>query len=223
MDMDRRITVTGKATMAVPADITQVNTVVTGKEDTFDKAILKMTQMTISLKDAVASAGIPRSELKTSSLSVRQAYRKKRVGSDRYGDRFEDIPDGFEFSQNVSFEFPNDNEKLSLALKNILDRDITPRISFGFRNSDPRSFQMRCLEQAARNAREEAETIVSALGAKLGKILSVDRDTRRDNHFDSICCETTIGSYASEDLEVDIEPENIAEEQSVTVVWEIDY
>lgn len=31
MDMDRRITVTGKATMAVPADITQVNTVVTGK------------------------------------------------------------------------------------------------------------------------------------------------------------------------------------------------
>ena len=223
--MERTISVTGSATVTCPAEITVVNTVVNGKEETFKDAIIKMAETTGQLKDAIEVAGLPRSSLKTSSLNVRQAYRKRKIGQDRYGnDKFEDIPDGFEYSQNVSFEFENDNEILSKAVSNIVDKGITPKIWFGFKTRDQNAFKIRALSEATKNARSEAEAIVSALGAKLGRIVSINHDKRFDfeyNDDSEICMNRCIGSCES--MTIDVDPEDISGTQKVSVVWEIEY
>ena len=115
--MSRTISIRGKANLTAPADVTVVETSVNGNESTFERAVQRMTEMTVLLKDAAAAAGIPRGDLKTSNVDVRPAFRKKKIGKDKNGyDRFKDVPDGFSFRQNISVEFPNDNEKLGRVI-----------------------------------------------------------------------------------------------------------
>ncbi len=226
--MERTITVTGRAMVTAPADITVVRTKITGKERTFEAAIARMTDMTVKLKDAAEAAGIPRKDLKTSDLSISQAYRKRRIGTGRDGyDKFEDVPDGFEFTQDVSFEFPNDNDKLSKAIENILKHDITPRIWFDFRTSDPEGLKMKAYSMASEDALRQAEAIIEPLGAKLGKIISINRESPR--YYDDDDTRYYEGSKLSFEccsaspISVDVEPSDILREQTVKVVWEIEY
>lgn len=223
--MERTISVTGRATITCPAEITVVRTVVSGKEDTFKEAIVKMTETTGQLKDAIEAAGLPRTSLKTSALNVKQAYRKRKIGKDRYdNDKFEDVPDGFEYSQNVIFEFENNNDILSKAVSNIVDKGITPRIWFSFKAKDQEGFKIKALSEATKNARSEAEAIVSAVGAKLGRIISVNHNNRFDYDYEEdneVCVNRCIGSCDA--MKIDVDPEDISGTQTVSVVWEIEY
>ena len=222
--MNRTISVKGKATVTAPADITGVRVSAKGHEDTFEKAINAMTQCTVKLKDAIEAAGIPSEYLKTSDVSVTQAYRKVKIGVDKYGDdKFKDVADGFDYFQNIKFEFPNDNEKLSKAISGILDCKIEPRINFYFRSSDVEGMKNRALADACRNAKVEAETIVQSVGARLGKLLSVERNVRR-SYDDDDYMECTIGvpTCARNEIMMDVDPEDASVLEDVTMVWEIE-
>ena len=222
--MNRTISVKGKATITAPADITGVRVSAKGHEDTFEKAINAMTQCTVKLKDAIEAAGIPRKDLKTSDVSVKQAYRKVKKGVDKYGDdKFEDVADGFDYYQNIKFEFPNDNEKLAKSIGGILDCKIEPRIEFYFRSSDVEGMKNRALADACRNAKIEAETIVQSVGAGLGKLLSVERNVRRSyDDEDYMVCNIAAPIRASNDIIMDVDPEDASVFEDVTMVWEIE-
>ncbi len=223
--MNRTISVKGKATVTAPADITGVEACVKGHESTFKDAINKMTQCTVKLKDAIETAGIPRDDLRTSNVSVRQAFRKVKIGVDKYGeDKFKDVADGFDYSQNIRFEFPNDNEKLSKAIGGIIGCDIEPRIEFYFRSSDTEGMKNKALADACRNAKTEAETIVESVGAKLGKLLSVERNVRRlyDDDEDYRRCTMGASNCMSDSILMDVDPEDASVCEDVTMVWEIE-
>ena len=222
--MNRTISVKGKANITAPADITGVRVSAKGHEDTFEKAINAMTQCTVKLKDAIEAAGIPRKDLKTSDVSVKQAYRKVKKGVDKYGDdKFEDVADGFDYYQNIKFEFPNDNEKLAKSIGGILDCKIEPRIEFYFRSSDVEGMKNRALADACRNAKTEAETIVQSVGARLGKLLSVERNVRRSyDDEDYMVCNIAAPIRASNDIIMDVDPEDASVFEDVTMVWEIE-
>ena len=222
--MERTITVKGYAKMNMPADITSVSVTVSGKEGDFDRAMEAMIECTVKIKDAIEKAGLVRSELKTSNLSIVQSYRKRKIGTDRNGyDKFEDVEDGFCYEQDVSFEFPNDNRKLTDIVRNIKYTGVTPKIDFGFRSSSSESVKNELLAQSAKNALGEAKAIVEAVGSKLGKLLSVDRRggydddyvyRRRAIEYDGDCC-----NCASPSL--DIDPDDITVGQEVVMTWEI--
>ena len=221
--MERTITMRGRATVTAPSDITVVSMRVSGKEQTFEGAVKAMTESTVKLKDAVEDAGIPRKSFKTSELSVDLAYRKERIGKDKYGDdKYRDVPDGFSYSQKVSFEFKNDNEKLSKALSNIMDCGVTPRIDFYFKSSNVEKMKNKALAEACRHAQEEARTIVESVGAKLGKLIRVDRNfSYRDYDEEECDCRMpTVECRAN--MALDIDPEDTSVEQSVTMEWEIE-
>ena len=224
--MSRTISVKGRAMVKAPADITGVETSVRGHEKKFQKAIVSMTETTKRLKDAIESAGIPRDQLKTTDVSVKQAYRKKKIGTDRYGDdKFEDVPDGFEYYQNVRFEFKNDNEKLSKAIAGILECGVEPKITFYFKSSDLEGMKNKALHDACVNAKNEAETIVGSVGARLGKLLSVERNVSHGYYddYDDVCkCKTAMKYIGSDVPTVDIDPEDASVDQEVVMIWEIE-
>ncbi len=222
--MERTIVVMGKATVTAPADITVVRTSVSGVEPTYPEAVEALAKITKRLKDAIESAGIPREKLKTTSLSVSQHYRDKKIGVDKDGhEKFKKVPDGYSYSQNVSFSFPNDNKKLTVAITNIIDWKVSPDIRFYYRNSDIEKMQREALAKASENAFDEAKTIVSAVGARLGRLLSVDRAPRRyydeDDYDDNrlMCCK----NLANADYSFDVEPEDDSFSDSVKMTWEI--
>ena len=222
--MSRTISVKGKARVTAPADITGVEATVKGHRDDFEAAINAMTEMTVSLKDAIEAAGIPRGDLRTSDVSVRQAYRKVKIGTDRYGaDRFKDVADGFDFTQNIVFEFSNDNSKLSKAISGILACGIEPRIDLYFRSSDREGMKNRALADACRNAKTEAETILQSVGARLGSLLSVDRNVHRYYDDDDLRMnlDMCIGAKCNS-MEMEVDPEDVSVDEDVTMVWEIE-
>ena len=223
--MERTITVRGYAKTKMPADITSVSMKVSGKEAEFDEAMESMIECTAKIKDAIAKAGLPRNELKTSNVSIEQSFRKRKIGTDKNGyDKFETVPDGFSYEQDVIFEFPNDNRKLTDVIRNIKETGVTPMIVFGYRNSNPESVKNELLAQSSRNAFEEARAIVEAVGSKLGRLLAVDRrggyddddyvPRRRTIEYDDVCC-----NCAAPPL--DIDPDDITVGQEVVMTWEI--
>ncbi|MBR6213362.1 MAG: SIMPL domain-containing protein [Candidatus Methanomethylophilaceae archaeon] len=220
--MERTIRMKGRATVTAPSDITVVSMNISGKETGFAEALDTMSRTTGRLKDLISSARIERDSVKTSDLKVEQSYRKVKIGTDRNGyDKFKEVEDGFDYYQKIHFEFPTDNTVLSDVIKNVGKSGATPRIIFSFRNSDPEGMKNRALAEACRHAKEEAETIVTAVGAKLGKLLSVDRSFRTYSDYDdergydmpleSACLSETM----------DIDPEDYSVDQSVEMVWEI--
>lgn len=225
--MSRTITVKGTATVSAPSEITVVRATLSGKEWEYKDAMNELAQMTKDFKDAVETAGIPRVEIKTSALSIQQSYRDQKIGEDKNGyDRFKKVPDGYTYSQDVIFEFENDSSKLTRALENIMRADITPVVHFSYKAKDPVANDLKALSEAAKNAKAEAETIVGSVGCRLGKLLSVSRESshfRYDDDDDygrcfslSSDCEMT----ALPDLDVD--PEDSQFSRAVTMTWEIE-
>lgn len=220
--MNGTIEVQGKAKISSPADITVVNARVYGIAEDFGMAFKALAEITRSLRDAVEKAGIPRNDLRTSGLSVKQHFKEVKAGKDKNGnDKFRKVADGFEYSQRVSYEFPNDNEKLSKSIWNISKCDIEPEIDFHYRSSDSKKMRNLALAKAAENARAEAETILGAVGARLGKLVEVRRRSRTyDDEYDdehSIMCNCC---YDAEPV-FDIEPEDETFCEDVTMEWEI--
>ncbi|MBR2255205.1 MAG: SIMPL domain-containing protein [Candidatus Methanomethylophilaceae archaeon] len=221
---NRTISVRGTAEVRAPADITIVSAVISGKRDAFDEAMEEMARETTKLKEAVQAAGIPAKDLKTSNLSVRPDYRKEPIGVDMYGnEQYREVMDGFSFSQNIRFEFPNDSEKLSKAIYYILKTEVTPSIDLSFRNHDMEGMKNKALSDASKNARDEAETILGAVGAKLGRLVSVERNAR--SHFD--CCEEAVFETRANRMMkaaptmIDVEPVDTVISESVVLEWEI--
>ena len=220
--MNRTISITGKAKVTAPADITVVRARVVGLAEDYAMALRALAETTGSLRDAVEKAGIPRNDLKTVGVSVKQHFKEVRNGKDRNGnDRYKQVPDGYQYSQGITFEFPNDNSKLSAAIRNISKCDIEPEINFYYRNSDMNAMKNRALAEAAKNAKEEAETILAAVGAKLGKLLGVEREQRyRDDYREDrmVLCDCCMDS----EPEFDIEPEDEEYTETVNIEWEIE-
>ena len=220
--MERTIRMKGRATVTAPSDITAISLNISGKEKGFSEAIEAMGRATGGLKDLIASAGIERSSVKTSDLRVEQSFRKVKIGTDRDGyDKFKEVEDGFSYYQRVHFEFPTDDRVLSDVISKISSSGVTPRISFSFRNSDPEGMKNRALAEACRHAKEEAETIVASVGAKLGRLLSVDRNfSTRGDYDDEDGYDMPLRSACLSES-MDIDPEDYSVDQSVEMVWEI--
>ena len=225
IDRSRTISITGRAVVKVPSDITVVRAKVSGVAKTFDKALGELAKATKELKDAVEDAGIDRGALKTTDLSVDRHFKKVRDGTDKYGDaKYKSVPDGFDDRQNVIFEFPNDNAKLSKAVMNIIQCNVEPKILFSYRSSFFEEAKNGALEIAVKNARREAEIIVSAAGAKLGKLLDVRKDSyrSRDSYYEDneVLCDANM--CCKNEIEIDVEPEDENVSQTVEMTWEIE-
>ncbi len=221
-NMNRTIRIRGNAVVTAPADITVVRAKVSGLAEDYATALKALADVTKSLRDAVEKAGIPRNDLKTVNVSVKQHFKDVSTGKDKNGNtKYRRVADGFQYSQGVVFEFPNDNSKLSSAIWNISKCDIEPEIDFHYRNSDSNANKNRALAEAARNARTEAETILGALGARLGRIIEVDRQSRLYDDYDGHRmilgdCNMSVAP------DFEFEPEDEEFSESVTIEWEIE-
>ena len=219
--MERTITVTGTATVTAPADITVVTARVQGVSASFSGAAKALSDSAAALKDALENAGIPRDSLRTTDLSVEQHFREEKIVEDRHGnDKFRNVPDGFSYSQNILFEFPNDNKKLSGAISNIMKCCIEPVISFSYKSSDPEAMKIKALSKATSAARAEAEAIVKAAGSRLGMLLEVNRNpeppmfkARNNMSFCEDSCEA---------ISLDVNPADASSTQTVTLTWSIE-
>lgn len=108
-----------------------------GTNRTYEGAIRACADNGREIKDRLESIGLRRESLKTVSQTVKPHYKEISY-RDVDGDKtYKRVKDGFEFSNVLRFEFPNDNEILAKAMGSMMAATCQPDVRISFLNSDP--------------------------------------------------------------------------------------
>ncbi len=221
----RTIRVTGKGQIKVHPDITRITVTLTGLDPDYGEALKRSSEDTEQMKDTLEPFGFERSDLKTLSFDVDtkyESYEEKRQGRTEYKRRFV----GYEFTHVLKLEFDSDNKRLGKILYALANCQLHPEFRLSYTVKDPEAVKNELLGKAVQDAVAKAGVLSGAAGLKLGDIQSVDYSWGEID-FEVRPMNRNLEMYDCKALEptaaydMDIEPDDIEVQDTVTVVWEI--
>jgi uncharacterized protein YggE len=163
------------------------------------------------LRQSMSAAGLERAQLKTSAFNVRVNTQYKD------GQHFFA---GYSASHRMHIELPMDKELLNQVLRQIASGHSGAEVSLSFSVRDKDALRRKVLTQAVQTAKENAETLASAAGVKLGKLVQVDYGWAEVQIYHRELSMACAGPPPS-GFDADIEPEDVRAEDNVTLVYEI--
>lgn len=214
----RTITVKGIGAVSVKPDLIVLRLSMETAEYEYDAAMKAAAEKIDFLNKALEAAGFEKKSAKTADFRVRADYERLNDGKGNYTSVFM----GYKCRHELKIEFDFDTKRLAKALSEISKCIAKPEISIDFTVKDSSAVSGELLKAAVKNAREKAEILCAASGAKLGELLSIDYNwgelhlySETDYDVEGKCM--MLG--AADDM--DIEPEEIKARDTATFAWEI--
>lgn len=214
----RTITVKGIGAVSVKPDLIVLGLSMETAEYEYDAAMKAAAEKIDFLNKALEAAGFEKKSAKTADFRVRADYDRLNDGKGNYTSVFM----GYKCRHELKIEFDFDTKRLAKALSEISECIAKPEISIDFTVKDSSAVGGELLKAAAKNAREKAEILCAASGAKLGDLLSIDYNwgelhlySATDYDVEGKC----LMMGAADDM--DIEPEEIKARDTATFEWEI--
>ena len=214
----RTITVKGIGAVSVKPDLIVLRLSMVTEEYEYDAAMKAAAEKIDFLNKALEAAGFEKKSAKTADFRVRADYDRLNDGKGNYTSVFM----GYKCRHELKIEFDFDTKRLAKALSEISKCIAKPEISIDFTVKDSSAVSGELLKAAAKNAREKAEILCAASGAKLGELLSIDYNwgelhlySATDYDVEDKCMMLS----AADDM--DIEPEEIKARDTATFAWEI--
>lgn len=214
----RTITVKGIGAVSVKPDLIVLRLSMVTEEYEYDAAMKAAAEKIDFLNKALEAAGFEKKSAKTADFRVRADYDSLNDGKGNYTSVFM----GYKCRHELKIEFDFDTKRLAKALSEISKCIAKPEISIDFTVKDSSAVSGELLKAAVKNAREKAEILCAASGAKLGELLSIDYNwgelhlySATDYDVEGKCM--MLG--AADDM--DIEPEEIKARDTATFAWEI--
>lgn len=214
----RTITVKGIGAVSVKPDLIVLRLSMETAEYEYDAAMKAAAEKIEFLNKALEAAGFEKKSAKTADFRVRADYDRLNDGKGNYTSVFM----GYKCRHELKIEFDFDTKRLAKALSEISKCIAKPEISIDFTVKDSSAVSGELLKAAVKNAREKAEILCAASGAKLGELLSIDYNwgelhlySATDYDVEGKCM--MLG--AADDI--DIEPEEIKARDTATFAWEI--
>lgn len=214
----RTITVKGIGAVSVKPDLIVLRLSMVTSEYEYDAAMKAAAEKIDFLNKALEAAGFEKKSAKTADFRVRADYDRLNDGKGNYTSVFM----GYKCRHELKIEFDFDTKRLAKALSEISKCIAKPEISIDFTVKDSSAVSGELLKAAVKNAREKAEILCAASGAKLGELLSIDYNwgelhlySATDYDVEGKCM--MLG--AADDM--DIEPEEIKARDTATFAWEI--
>lgn len=214
----RTITVKGIGAVSVKPDLIVLRLSMETAEYEYDAAMKAAAEKIDFLNKALEAAGFEKKSAKTADFRVRADYDRLNDGKGNYTSVFM----GYKCRHELKIEFDFDTKRLAKALSEISECIAKPEISIDFTVKDSSAVGGELLKAAVKNAREKAEILCAASGAKLGELLSIDYNwgelhlySATDYDVEGKCM--MLG--AADDM--DIEPEEIKARDTATFAWEI--
>lgn len=214
----RTITVKGIGAVSVKPDLIVLRLSMETAEYEYDAAMKAAAEKIDFLNKALEAAGFEKKSAKTADFRVRADYDRLNDGKGNYTSVFM----GYKCRHELKIEFDFDTKRLAKALSEISKCIAKPEISIDFTVKDSSAVSGELLKAAVKNAREKAEILCAASGAKLGELLSIDYNwgelhlySATDYDVEDKCM--MLG--AADDM--DIEPEEIKARDTATFEWEI--
>lgn len=214
----RTITVKGIGAVSVKPDLIVLRLSMETAEYEYDAAMKAAAEKIDFLNKALEAAGFEKKTAKTADFRVRADYDRLNDGKGNYTSVFM----GYKCRHELKIEFDFDTKRLAKALSEISKCIAKPEISIDFTVKDSSAVGGELLKAAVKNAREKAEILCAASGAKLGELLSIDYNwgelhlySATDYDVEGKC----MMPGAADDM--DIEPEEIKARDTATFAWEI--
>ena len=214
----RTITVKGIGAVSVKPDLIVLRLSMETAEYEYDAAMKAAAEKIDFLNKALEAAGFEKKSAKTADFRVRADYDRLNDGKGNYTSVFM----GYKCRHELKIEFDFDTKRLAKALSEISECIAKPEISIDFTVKDSSAVSGELLKAAVKNAREKAEILCAASGAKLGELLSIDYNwgelhlySATDYDVEGKC----MMPGAADDM--DIEPEEIKARDTATFAWEI--
>ena len=216
----RTVRVTGKGQIKVHPDMTRITIDLEGIYKDYTDTLMESSRATEEMKKLLVPFGFERSDLKTLSFDVDTKYEDYKEKGE-YRQRFA----GYKYSHRMKVEFESDNARLGKILYALAGSSLHPEFRISYTVKDPEAVKNELLGKAVQDAMAKAGVLAGAAGLKLGDIQTVDYSWGRiDFEIEPMgrFLETSpnIGS-GSGSYDMDIEPDDIDVQDTVTVVWEI--
>jgi uncharacterized protein YggE len=216
--MQRTITVKGTGTAKAAPDLIRLVFSLESKDFDYGFAMRFAERKLESMKDALATVGFDRKDLKTLSFDVRTDHSSEKDSNGNYKRVF----NGYICSHRLKLEFDFDTKQLASTLNAIATCVVDPELSIAFTVKDPSAISAELLRNATANAREKAEILCAASNVKLGDLLNINYNwgeldivSHTDFDMPMKCAALSPGGN------IDIEPDDISLSDTATFVWEI--
>jgi len=157
----RSISVNGIGKVTLKPDMATVFIgVYTEKEDA-EQALAENNRQTEAVMEALKAFEISEDDLQTSNFSIYPRYNYDPMGQ---------ITETVYVVQNTVQVTLRDLNKLGEVLNTVVDSGVNTISGINFDLSDRESANMQAMELAVQNARQRAEALAAAAGAKLGDV-----------------------------------------------------
>ena len=214
----RTIRVTGKGQMMVHPDTTRITIDLARVCREYGDAVEASAKDTEALKEELAPFGFDRKDLKTLHFDVSPEFESYKVN-----DVYKRKLIGYKYEHTLKVEFPSDNKLLGRILFALGMCRLKPEFRISYTVKNPEAVKNELLEKAVRDAMEKAGVLSKAAGLQLGDIQSMDYSWGRIEYeiqcMDKLSCAEM--PIEGKEYNLDIEPDDIDTEDTVTVVWEI--
>lgn len=216
----KTIRVTGKGQIKVHPDTARLTLTLEGLCRDYEKTLQDSAKMTDKLKNLFVEFDFEKSDLKTLSFNIDTEYESYKE-NDIYKQRFE----GYRFRHVLKIEFDSDNKRLGKILYALAHSPVCPEFKISYTVKNLESAKNELLAKAVLDAKEKANVLAKSAGVPLKEIQSIvyswseiQFETQPVRMMEEKCL-SICSSEKSYDL--DIEPDDIDAEDTVTVVWEI--
>lgn len=208
--MERVLTVTGTGHITVAPDMAILSLTLEKMNRKYEVMIAQVDKAVDSLREELERIGISGAELKTTGFDVDTRYADD-IDCDK-----KHIFLGYSGRHELSLAIPMDNELLGKCITVLSHTEGKPEINISFSVKDKDALKNLVIEDAVRNAKLKADILSKAAGVKLGNIIKIEYswgEPHFRSRFKTACKRYKIG---------EINPEDIEESDSVTVVWQIE-
>ena len=214
--MENCIRVTGTGLLRLKPDLCRVTLTLRGLEPAYADALTRASRDSAALAEAIASLGFRREDLKTTDFSV-DAESESVQEDGRWRQEFR----GYRFTQALKLEFPVDNALLSRTLAALAAAPVDPEFHLSYGLLDPEKAKAALLEAAVADARRKGEILAAAAGVKQGKLLRIEYSVAEPVLETPRMAKAMLARNESASFDMDLTPEDIRTQDTVTLVWEI--
>ncbi len=215
---ERVISVKGKGKASIPPDTIEINMILTTLKPTYEEAMNAASRDLDELRLCLRSAGFDKKDIKTTNFRVDTKYENISDANGNYRRVFV----GYEVTNNLRIEFEQNAMMLTRVLNALAGCKSTPEFSIRYKVKDDTEVKDLLLERAVEDARSKAKVMAEAAGVRLGKVLSIDYSGSDIQLYRDIYSINKNLISTGGAPNIDLQPDDIDVEDTVTVVWRME-
>lgn len=218
MNNCRTLRVTGSGMIRLKPDTVQITMTLEGMERVYADTLRRSADDTETLKSAIEAIGFAREDLKTRNYNVQTEYEGYQQDG-VYRQRLI----GYRFRHELMIEFPWENERLGTVLDAVTETALTPEIRITYTVKDREAAKNALIGLAVADAKMKAEALANAAGVRLSNILHINYAIGESEFaVRPVLYAGAARKMCADNAAPEIVPEDVAAEDTVTVVWRIE-